>query len=169
MKQICALMLLVLAGVVMAADAPMTLTKKNIAGWGSPKYFQTPPVVTVENTSVKVLGGKTVPGAKVSKYQLGILRREPLKAGVTYTLTFTLKSNMAVKNDAALFQLSGAPYKAFASVPVNLNANEAKTFKMTVTPKEDITAMTRIPGTHIRLQEGQIFEISNVILTESTK
>ena len=55
----------------------------------------------------------------------------------------------------------------FARVPVKLNANEPKSFEIVCTPKADIAALTRVPGLHFAMTEGQTVELSDVKIAEA--
>lgn len=169
MKSFTALMLLVFAGAVMAAEAPMTLTKKNVAGWGASSRYQTRPVVTVENNVAKVQCGEIVPGSKFGEYQLSVINKQVFKAGRTYTFTFTVKSNMDLKKGKGAIMLWQKPYTRFAHTWIELTANQPKTFKLVIQPKEDISLVTRTPGFHLPMQAGQTFELSDLTMTESAQ
>ena len=167
MKKFLTICLAGLAAAAFAAETAVEIkAKKDVMGWGANSYYQTPPVVTVADGTAKVECGKTVEGAKPSRYQFGALSKMTFKAGVTYKITFTVKSSKPLSGDAN-FQLSGAPYTVFARVPVKLNANEPKSFEIVCTPKADIAALTRVPGLHFAMTEGQTVELSDVKIAEA--
>ena len=167
MKNILTICLAMLAAAAFAAETPVELKKNIILGWGSPTYYKPAPKVTVADGVAKVEVGETVEGAKSSRYQFGVLCKQTFKAGVNYTFTFTLKSNKAVTGGDVNFQLSGKPYTIFKRIPLKLNADEAKTFTLAFTPKEDITAPTRTPGLHLVMEAGQTLELSDVKIAEA--
>ena len=168
MKRFFAVMLTVLAAAAFAAETAVELqAKKNVVGWGSPKCYQTPPVITVADGVAKVTCGELVADAKVTNYQFSVLTRDrTFKAGVKYTFTFTVKSNMDVKRGYAFCQINYKPYTTFARQSVVLTANEPKTFTLVSTPEKDVTGITRTPCLHIPLAEGQTVEISDVKIAE---
>ena len=167
MKRFFVVMLTVLAAAAFAAETPVELKKNIILGWGPDSYYKPAPKVTAADGAAKVEVGATVEGAKPSRYQFGVLCKQTFKAGTVYTITFTLKSNKPVTVGNAYFQLSGKPFTVFKSIPVKLAADEAKTFTLAFTPKEDITAPTRTPGLHLILQAGQTVELSDVKIAEA--
>lgn len=167
MKRFFAVMLTVLAAAAFAAETAVELKKNIILGWGSQTYYKSAPKVTVADGVAKVEVSETVEGAKPSRYQFGVLCKQTFKAGTAYTFTFTLKSNKAVTGGDVNFQLSGKPYTIFKRIPLKLNADEAKTFTLTYTPKEDITAPTRTPGLHFVMEAGQTVELSDVKIAEA--
>ena len=167
MKKFLTICLAGLAAAAFAAETTVELKRNIILGWGSQTYYKSAPKVTVADGVAKVEVGETVEGAKPSRYQFGVLCKQTFKAGVNYTITFTLKSSKTVTGGDVNFQLSGQPYTIFKRIPLKLNANEAKTFTLAFTPEADITAATRTPGLHLILQAGQTVELSDVKISEA--
>ena len=167
MKKILTIALAVLAAAAFAAETAVELKRNIILGWGPDSYYKPAPKVTVADGAAKVEVGATVEGAKPNRYQFGVLCKQTFKAGVNYTITFTLKSNKAVTGGDVNFQLSGKPYTIFKRIPLKLNADEAKTFTVAFTPKADITAPTRTPGLHLVMEAGQTLELTDVKIAEA--
>ena len=169
MKQILTGVLAVLAMAAMAAETAIELKdKSNISAYGNAKYYLTQPVVTVADGVAKAECGKTAEGVKPFNFQFAVRSNRTYKAGMTYTITFTLKSNKDVTKAAvANFQMGTAPYKIFGRTPILLKANEPKEFTISASLTEDVTVVTCIPCLHKPLTEGQTIEISNVKMAEA--
>ena len=169
MKQILTAVLVSLAAMAMAAETNLEIKgPRDYTAWGSPKYYQTPPVVTLADGVVKVTCGKTIEGVKPTNFQFAVRSTREYKAGTTYTVTFTLKSNkdVNIKGARANIQYAQAPFKIFGFTPITLTANEAKEFKIVAKMTEDVAVRTCTPCLHIPLQEGQTLELSNVKFSE---
>jgi hypothetical protein len=169
MKQIVTVMLAVFAMAAMAAETVIEIKdRSNISAYGNAKYYLTQPVVTVADGVAKAECVKTAADAKPISYQFAIRSKEIYKAGMTYTITFTLKSNKDVtKASVANFQMGTAPYKIFGRTPISLKANEPKEFTISASLTEDVTVATCIPCLHMPLTAGQTIEISNVKISET--
>ena len=169
MKQILTVMLAVLAAASMAAETAIELkTVRDVTGYGNAKYYQSKPVITVADGVAKAECVKTVEGVHPINYQFAVRSSRKYKAGMTYTITFTVKSNKdVVKTGVANFQMGTAPYKIFAQTPIRLTANEPKEFTIQANMTEDVTVNTCTPCLHIPLTEGQTIEISNVKIAEA--
>ena len=169
MKQIFAAVLAGLATMAMAAETNLEIKgPRDYTAWGSRKYYQTPPTVTLADGVVKVTCGKTIEGVKPTNFQFAVRSAREYKAGATYTVTFTLKSSkdVNIKGARANIQHAQAPFKIFGTTPITLTANEAKEFKIVAKMTEDVTVRTCTPCLHIPLQEGQTLELSNVKFSE---
>ena len=167
MKKLLMLCLTGMAAAVMAAEFPIEFkTKKDLACWGNKKYYQSVDV-SVENGVAKVTVAKTVPGAKPTMYDFSIRNKRPFKAGVNYSLTFTLKSNKDAKVKYYVQQLS-KPYKSISGKPCEavLTADKPQTIVLKFSVKEDVQVTTRVPSLHAALKEGQTLELSDVKLAE---
>lgn len=169
MKQIFTVMLAVMAMAAMAAETAIELKKKSdVTGYGNSKYYLAKPVVSVADGVAKVVCGKTAEGVRPINYQFAVRSAMKYTAGMTYTITFTLKSNKDVsQSGAANFQMGTAPYKIFARTAIRLTADEPKEFTITAQMTEDVAVPTCIPCLHIPLTEGQSLEISNVKIAEA--
>lgn len=169
MKQILTGVLAVLAMAAMAAETAIEIKdRSNISAYGNAKYYLTQPVVTVADGVAKAECGKTAEGVKPFNFQFAVRSNRTYKAGMTYTITFTLKSNKDVTQTAvANFQMGTAPYKIFGRTPIKLTANEPKEFTLKADITEDVTVVTCIPCLHMPLTEGQTIEISNVKMAEA--
>ena len=101
MKQILTAVLASLAAMAMAAETNLEIKgPRDYTAWGSPKYYQTPPTVTLADGVVKVTCGKTIEGVKPINFQFAVRSAREYKAGTTYTVTFTLKSNHPARTGA---------------------------------------------------------------------
>lgn len=173
MKKMLTLCLAGLAAVAFAAEPVVEQIelnlKKNIIPWAPKSYYLTPPEVTVEDGVAKIVCGELAEGAKPSRYQFHVRPKKTFKAGVKYTISFSIKSNMAVakKQWFVGFMLGQKPYTVYARAEASLKANEKTTITIVCTPKEDITAQTCAPTVQLVLKKGQTLEISDVKITEN--
>ena len=165
MKSLLTICLAGLAAAAFAAETAVDLSRKgSFLTWAPPSYYQTKPTVTVENGVAKVVCGELVEGAKPNRYQFHVRSMQTFKAGVKYTITFTVKSSAAVAKGKWLagFMLGQKPYTIYTQEKVALAANEKKTITIVYTPKEDITGPTCAPTVQLILQKGQTLEIGDV-------
>ena len=167
------MLMICLAGLAAAAFAAETAVEpklnENIHVWAPKSYYLTPPTVTIEDGVAKIACGEVAEGVKPERYQFHFFSDRTYKAGVKYTFSFTIRSNMAVAkkvNMHAGFSLSKPPYTMFARTPIVLPAKKETTFKFSYTPEEDITEMTNAPTFQLPLKKGQTLEISNVKISE---
>lgn len=166
MKKLLTLCLAGLTAAVFASETAVELTKQNVIGWGPNTYYQTKPVVTAENGVGKVTCGKLVEGAKIKRYQFSVCSTQLFKAGVKYTISFTVKSNREIKKAPAYFQGHERPCPIFAKTVITLPADTERPFEITCTPKKDIAVKTRLVSIHMPLKEDQTLEIGKVKITE---
>ena len=169
MKSLLTICLAGLAAAAFAAETAVDLSRKgSFLTWAPPSYYQTKPTVTVENGIAKVVCGELVEGAKPNRYQFHVRPQMTFKAGVKYTITFTVKSSEAVAKGKWLagFMLGQKPYTIYTQEKVALAANEKQTITLTYTPAEDITGPTCAPTVQLILQKGQTLEIGDVKIVE---
>ena len=169
MKSLLTICLAGLAAAAFAAETAVDLSRKgSFLTWAPKTYYQTQPTVKVENGVAKIACGELVEGAKPSRYQFHVRSTRTFKAGVKYTFSFTLRSNMAVaKKDLFVgFMLGRKPYTKFAYFQTALPANEKKTITLSCTPEADITGPTCAPTVQLVLQKDQTVEIGDVKIAE---
>ena len=169
MKSLLTICLAGLAAAAFAAETAVELNlKKNILTWAPKAYYRTPPTVTVENGVAKIVCGELVEGAKPNRYQFHVRSTQTFKAGVKYTITFTVKSSAAIAKGQWLagFMLGRKPFTIYAAARPALAANEQQTITLSYTPKEDITGSTCAPTVQLILRKGQTLEIGNVKIAE---
>ena len=170
MKKMLMICLAGLAAAALAAETAVELKlNDNIQVWAPKSYYLTPPTVTIEDGVAKIVCGELVEGAKPTRYQVHVVSHQTFKAGVNYTFSFTIKSNIAVAKEVdmhANFALSKQPYTIFARLRIILPAQEWKTFSFSYTPTEDINEKTSTPSFQLPLQKGQTLEICDVRISE---
>ena len=168
-RYIAFLMCAALAAVAADAVKPLEKTvvrsfemknKSDFFGWGGEQRYVRTRVSCGEGVGkVEVLETK---GDEDRRYQLGAICDMTFLKGVKYRITATLKANQDVKKCSVIFQLNGPPYTIFASKNVDLKANEPLAVELVCTPEKEIAKPTRILSCHVKLDQGCVFEVSDV-------